>query len=341
MVNVKLVAILAFSLSGLGRTGAIAAVPPLPDSSGPATFPEYPAVAQGTWTIISPEVGRFSALMPVQIQAQQISVPVLGSFLDWSVYQTTPEDELFAVAYTDLPLTILGQGQTAILEDMSDRFLADQFGWRAALSQSRSVLSDDLIGREFSQVSNGQFFSLRVFLVKRRLYLIVARSSDLSHISQFLESVSFEDIWQPFVSEIGQFQVDLPMAPIVSEETTLYRGRTLRWQKIAARNLYDLADRFVVAYTDIPVSRQQADTNALLQDLATTTMANMGAMDYMQTHHSIRVNNQVGLEYLGTTAEGTPAVMRFFLKGDRFYGTFASGYSASRLNRFLDSFVVQ
>jgi hypothetical protein len=295
-------------------------------------------VAQTDWQLLTSDQGRFTVDLPTASpQFTQTTTTVLDSALLWEVVQARTDTGFFAIAYTDLPVVLLAAGQTAVLEDVQSQLLAQDFDWQTLVGPSHEIsLGEDLSGREFTTVYQDSFSTLRVYLVKRRLYLVFAIADDIAQSVRFLDSFTVADIWRRYESEPGGFSVSVPLTPIATTAETTVGDTRLVWQKLVARNLYDIEDRFAVAYTDLP-PEYSADA---FETITAAVVAELDGVVLTQTHHPLPLGPLPSQEFIGVTAIGQPLILRFYQVDNRLYATFARSFSSTRLDRFMNSFMI-
>ncbi|MGF1571364.1 MAG: hypothetical protein ACFCVD_25360 [Nodosilinea sp.] len=305
-----------------------------------AQAPNTPAVRpEGVFHEVA---GRYSVSVPLDTQADTPVTQVGGQPLTWTVAIARQGGRVYGVAYSDLPPELLGMGGEAVVESLRSRPFFTDFDWDALANRGQRVSLGDLPGIEFTQVEAGKASAARFYLANRRLYAVVAMAP-IHEANQFIESFAIDDLWRPFVSEAGQFSVDLPMAPVFTPQQVAYQGATLNWWQYMGYNLYAPGDRYGFAYADLPdaladdLARQNPDR--LLQEVATLVLTELDAP--ATTGTAISLAGLPGREYALTKANGQSYVLRLYLNDRRIYGLLATSTSLNHLDRFLTSFSVQ
>ncbi|WOD37019.1 hypothetical protein [Nodosilinea sp. E11] len=307
--------------------------------ASPVSMPSAAAIAftAGDRQYVS-EMGGFSVAMPSDPEVVTRTIRVGGSPLAWTLATARTEAGTFAVAYTDIPLSLLGQGQSAVLEGLKAQPLLEDLDWQAIANQGASVYLDDIPGREYLYLSEGRFSDLQFYLVNRRLYVIMATASDLDAVYQFVNSFQIADRWRPFVSEAGNFGVDVPTTPVVTPQQLEYQGMVLIWRQFTIYNLMAVDDRYQIAYVDLPASVSTNDADALLSTVATTVLDSVNASALSGMGRPITLQGYPGREYLLTGNNGISYAVRFYRVADRLYGVVAGSRSVHNLDRFLSTF---
>jgi len=134
-------------------------------------------LAQSNWQAVISKQGQFTVLAPGSPQAETTSTPVTGKTLTWQVAKIRNGQELYAVAYTDLPLAVLAQGREAVLNGLKSRLLANDFDWSAIAAQGQRISLGDIPGMEYLSLRNGKVSALRLYLVNLRLYGVFATAA--------------------------------------------------------------------------------------------------------------------------------------------------------------------
>ena len=320
---------------GLGTAGPAAE----PDGVGTDLFLAQAASAPSLGQRFQSESGRYSVLVPLGTQATRPTT-VNGQTLTWTVSTARQGDTVYGVAYTDLPLEMLAMGQEAVIESLKARPFWAEFDWEALGNRGQRVSLGDVPGIEFVHLAEGRTSVVRFFLANRRLYAVMASAMDLHSANQFVASFAIDDLWRPFVSEAGQFSVDLPMAPVFTPQQVTYQGTTLDWWQYVGYNLYAPGDRYGFAYADLPSSLNPQDPDALLQAVATLVLTELDAPHLVTQGTVIALGEMPGREYLLTKPDGQSYVLRLYLGDRRLYGLLATSDSLGNLDRFLSSFQV-
>lgn len=284
------------------------------------------------------EMGDFSVVMPSPPERVIQTNRVGDGTLEWTILAARTEDGAFGVAYTDIPLDLLALGQEAIVESLKTQPLLNDLDWQAIANRGVPVYLDDIPGEEYLHLSEGRFSDVQFYLVNRRLYAIMATSPDLGEVYQFVHSFRVEAFWRPFVSESGNFSVNVTTTPIVTPQQVEYQGMSLLWRQFTIYNLMASEDTYQIAYVDLPDSVSTDAADALLSNVATTVLEsiNVGPLSSMGT--PIMLQGYPGREYLTTGNNGISYVVRFYLVDNRLYGVMAGSRSVHNLNQFLNSF---
>jgi len=296
-------------------------------------------LAQSSWQAVASTTGKYTVQMPGTPQQRTTTTTVGAKTLTWTINQSRNGSEAYAVAYTDLPLEVLELGREPVMEGMRNRLLASEFDWQVFLNQSHRISMGDIPGMEYLNLRQEKVSALRLFLVNRLLFAVFASANDLANASRFMDSFTVASIWQPFTSPQGRFSVRFPMAPLVTNETTQYKGKSLAWKKYAARNLYDKGDSYVVGYTDLAPG--QRDAKARLDDATTAVLTSLGVPELSSKGRAISLNGIAGREFMGTASTGRSVMMRFYLVGNRLYGLFSHSQSLTNFSTFFNSFQVK
>ena len=140
-----------------------------------ATRPDRPE--QVDWQRVAPPGGGFSVLMPgTPVERKQTADSPIGSIGIDTFTLTKGRDE-FTVAFTDYPAAILKSKPEAILEGVQIGVEADL---RAKVLDERPTSLDGYPGRQYtlelpeSKLPGGGIYKVRAYLVKQRLYQVVA-----------------------------------------------------------------------------------------------------------------------------------------------------------------------
>ncbi len=126
-------------------------------------------------------VGRYSVSVPLDTQADtsvtqaDTSVTQVGGQLfTWTVAISRQGGSFYGVAYTDLPMELLGMSGKTVVESLRSRPFFTDFDWEALANRGQRVSLGDLPGIEFTQVEAGKASAARFYLANRRLYAVVA-----------------------------------------------------------------------------------------------------------------------------------------------------------------------
>ncbi len=291
--------------------------------------------------ILHSEAGRFSVQLPVEQDATFATTEVNGDTLTWTISTANQGDNLYAVAYTDLPLEILTMGQEAVIDSLQSRPFLQKFDWQVLSNSGRQVTIGEIPGIEFFELEAGQVSTVRFYLANRRLYAVMTSSADLHGANQFMESFAIDSLWRPFVSENGGFTVDLPMAPVFTPQQVDYQGTTLNWWQYVGYNLYAPDDRYGFAFADLPDGLDTNDADAVLKDVANLVLIELNAPTIAANGTAISLEGIPGREYALTNPDGQAYVLRLFLAEQRLYGLLTASGSLDTLDRFLSSFQLQ
>ena len=284
------------------------------------------------------EMGGFSVAMPSHPEVSTRTIRAGEGTLEWTIATARQDDSTFAVAYTDIPLRLLALGQEAVVDSLKTQPLLADLDWQAIANRGEAVYLDGIPGREYLHLAEGRFSGVQFYLVNRRLYAVMASSPDLGEVYQFAHSFQVADYWRPFVSELGNFTVDVPTPPIVTPHQIEFQGEPLVWRQFTTYNLMATDDRYQIAYVDVPNGISTDDADALLSRVATTVLESIEADDLSSKGTRIDLQGYPGREYLTTGQNGISYVVRFYLVDDRVYGVVAGSRSVHNLDRFLNSF---
>lgn len=287
------------------------------------------------------ETGRYSVLVPLDAQAAPTTTTVGSQSLTWTVSTARQGNSLYGVAYTDLPPELLAQGGEVVIESLRSSPFFEEFNWEMLASRGQPVDLGEIPGLEFTHLEAGKASAARFYLANRRLYAVVASAPDLHGVSQFVETFAIDDLWRPFISEEGQFSVDLPMAPVFTPQQVSYQDKTLNWWQYVGYNLYSPDDRYGFAYADLPDDLVVRNPDILLQEVATLVLTELNAPNLATVGTTISLGEMPGREYALTKADGQSYVLRLYLDDRRLYGLLATSNSLNNLDRFLSSFQVQ
>ena len=306
-------------------------------SSVPLPAPSTIAAHPGGRHYVS-EMGGFSVAMPSYPEISTRTIRLEDGTFEWTLAAARDDESIFAVAYTDIPLSLLALGQEAVVDSLQTQPLLDNLDWQAIANRGAPVYLDGIPGREYLHLSEGRFANVQFYLVNRRLYAVMASAPDLGEVYQFVNSFHIADPWRPFVSEVGNFSVDVPATPIVTPHLIEYQGQSLVWRQFTMYNLMATDDKYQVAYVDVPPNVTTDDADALLSTVATTILESLdaGTLSVMGTRTTLQ--GYPGREYLTTANNGISYVVQFYLVDDRLYGVVAGSRSVHNLDRFLNSF---
>jgi hypothetical protein len=170
------------------------------------------------------KLGGFSVAMPSHPEVSTRSMGLGDGTLEWTLMTTRVDESTFAVAYADIPLALLTLGQDAVVDRLKTQPLLEGVDWQAISNRGELVHLDGIPGREYLHLSEGRFSDVRFYLVNRRLYAVSTSSPELGEVYQFADSFQIADPWRSFVSEVGNFSVDIPAPPIVTPHQIEYQG---------------------------------------------------------------------------------------------------------------------
>jgi len=332
ILGLGLGALVGLSIASVSQAQTATANSRLSQASDPASSDES--------TVYS-ESGRFSVQVPITLEATTATTEFSGETLTWNISTAGLGENLYAVAYTDLPLEVLTQGPEAIIDRLASRPFLEGFDWQALSNRGQQVTLGEIPGIEFLELEAGQVSAVRFYLANRRLYAVMAASPDLHGVNQFMESFAIDSLWRPFVSEEGGFTVNLPMAPVFTPQQVEYQGTLLDWWQYVGYNLYAPQDRYGFAYADVPDGLVTDNADAVLENVATLVLTELNAPNLATNGTAISMEGMPGREYGLTKPSGQSYVLRLFLADERLYGLLATSESLDNLDRFLSSFQVQ
>ncbi|MCL1469636.1 hypothetical protein [Argonema antarcticum] len=142
-------------------------------------------VAQSDWSEFSSASGGFAVLMP-GTPKEESETSDDGS-VEYS-YTLSLEKAAFLVHYTDIPNA--DELSAEEIQELLDGTPADfAKGAEAKLLGTRSISIDDNPGKEFEfTLSDGTPGKARVYMVKKRLYVVVGMTSESENTERFLNS---------------------------------------------------------------------------------------------------------------------------------------------------------
>lgn len=332
-------------MMGLSPTVAVAQSSlfgPLPlEPTADTAPPAGDVTGAETEELVVSQTDRYTVQMPIVPQTDTHTTAIRGGTLVWTVSTARQEGELYAIAYTDLPLDALELGREDILESLQTRPFFSDFDWQAIAQSGHRIFLHDLPGIEYLYVDQGRFSALRLYLANRRLYLVMASSSDLSKVDQFINSFEIASIWRPFESAAGRFSVSVPMAPVTSSQVTDYRGNRLNWQQFTVYNLMAPDDAYQIAYVDLPASAAAREPAILFDEIADLVLTPLEAAAIAASGQPISLQGHPGREYATTISSGKSYVLRFYLVEERLYGVLSGSQSLNNHAQFLNSFQLQ
>ena len=145
------------------------------------------ALEASTWKVFTSAEGGFSILMPGNPELHEnIHKSFVGAIRE-NTYSATTKDGGYSVEYSDLPgLAVDLAGSGTILDKAKAGVLKDNGG---AETSFNSISLRKHPGKELSfQIPGKDSGKARFFLVEKRLYVLVATSSNLVHVETFLNS---------------------------------------------------------------------------------------------------------------------------------------------------------
>jgi hypothetical protein len=140
------------------------------------------------WEEFKSEPGRFSVQLPGKPSEQVRTAKTSGGMVMLHFFTVQTDKVAYMVGYVDYPAaTVQEQGPDTLLEGNRDSFIATVKG---KLNLDKKITLDGNPGREITvETDQGPKFRLREFVVKERVYQVLARSSDLTQP----EVARFED----------------------------------------------------------------------------------------------------------------------------------------------------
>lgn len=288
---------------------------------------------------LTSELGRYSVVMPREPESASHITVVSQGRLDWTVDAARQGNSLYAVAYADLPLETLLKGREEVLASLENRPFLNEFDWQVITQSGQFIMVDGYPGREYLHSAEGLLSALRLTLVNRRIYIVMASSADLMAIDEYMASFSVDSPWRSFRSEAGRFSVNVPMAPVVTSHVTEWQGDLIEWQQFTIYNLMAAEDAYQIAYADLPATALMESEEATLEAIAQQVFSTVGIEDRVGVAKSISGQTYPGKEYLANI-DGKAYVVRFYLKENRVYGILAGSYSLNNLSTFLNSFSI-
>lgn len=149
-------------------------------------FPQPVLVTQEvSWNEFSSEPGRFAVLMP-GTPKEETETNQDGS--TEHSFSLTSDDSAFLIHYSDIPdIEKLSQEEVTTLLDNAPNDFAK--GANAKLIKAKTVSLDGHPGKEFEfTVSEGINGKGRVYLVEKRLYIVVGMTTKPNNVQRFLNS---------------------------------------------------------------------------------------------------------------------------------------------------------
>ena len=152
------------------------------------------------WETLTSPQGNFTVRTPVVATTETYTSKVEDETLNWTAFRAdgsaysnlleTPGtlENLYVVAYTDLPTHWLQQDATGLLDDFSSRLIH-----RLSLEEelgggSRPITLAGHPGQERLGLEAEQVVVTRLYLVGQRLYVLFTMAKTMADVNQFLES---------------------------------------------------------------------------------------------------------------------------------------------------------
>lgn len=296
-------------------------------------------ISQSTWAAYESSDGQFAIQFPGDPETRTRTLPIAGQSYDWTIFRLQDEAGFYGVAYADLTPETIALGANAVIDSIKNT-LTDEFNWSALNGRGKAIEVDGYPTREIIGTQNNQLSVIRLVLADQRLYVVMSTSEDLTEIGQFMDSFTVES-WQPYVSEEGDFSVNLPLEPSDETESIELGGTEFTWKVIDGRNFTAPGDSYSVGYTDVSTEDLQAGADELLNRVGTSLIERWRAENVVESGREISLNNNPGRSFVGTTAEGQIVAVRFYLVGQRMYAVGALSNDIANISRFLDSFAVR
>lgn len=147
-----------------------------------------PAFAEEKAEEFKSEAGRFSIVFPSKPEELKRSAITPAGMLDIYLFTAREEKKLYILGYLDYPeATVKELGPDAVLESNRDSFVETVKG---KLLTDKKLTLDGNPGREFTVEAPNTKFQLREFLVRNRLYQVVAGAPDIEapEVKRFQDS---------------------------------------------------------------------------------------------------------------------------------------------------------
>ena len=143
------------------------------------------------WRPFVSEAGGFTVNVPMAPVFTPQQVAYQGTTLDWwqyMGYNLHAPDDRYGFAYVDLPNSVATTNADALLSAVATQVLTELNAPDLAATGTAIAL-DGHPGRQYLLThSTGQSYVLRLYLVDRRVYSLLAASKSLNHLDQFLNS---------------------------------------------------------------------------------------------------------------------------------------------------------
>ncbi len=159
--------------------------------------------AQPVWEMLTSSEGDFTVQTPVAAVAETYTSELAGKTLNWTAYRadnssdsnslTNPgsPNNLYVVAYADLPSSTLQQGADALLDQFSNRLL-QRLSLEDELSGGRSIALAGHPGQERLGLESEQVVVTRLYLAGERLYVLFTMAESMADANQFLDSFQLQ-----------------------------------------------------------------------------------------------------------------------------------------------------
>ena len=160
--------------------------------------------AHPVWQTLTSSEGNFTVQTPVAAAVETYTSELAGETLDWTAFRadnssdsnslTEPgsPNNLYVVAYADLPSAVLQLDTEALLDQFSNRLLQ-----RLSLEEelgggSRSIALAGHPGQERLGLESEQVVATRHYLAGERLYVLFTMAETMADASQFLDSFQLQ-----------------------------------------------------------------------------------------------------------------------------------------------------
>ena len=148
------------------------------------------------WQIYVSEEGGFSVDLPMQPTDETESIELGGTEFNWKVIEArnlqSPDDDSYAVAYTDVSPDDLQQGADQLL-DRVGKNLIKKIQPQEIIESGKEIFLNSNPGRSFVVTTKeGEIAAIHFFLVNQRLYGVGARAEDITNLSRFLNSFQIQ-----------------------------------------------------------------------------------------------------------------------------------------------------
>ena len=148
------------------------------------------------WQVFVSEEGGFSVDLPMPPTDETESIELGETEFNWKVIEArnfqSPEDDSYAVAYTDVSSEDLQQGADALLERVGKN-LIQKIQPQAIIESGKAIVLQGNPGRSFVVATQeDQIAAIHFYLVNQRLYGVGARAEDITNLSRFLKSFQIQ-----------------------------------------------------------------------------------------------------------------------------------------------------